>query len=62
MEIVNLLDRVLSNKEIAQRIGIEVGTVKNHIHHILAKLHVRTRGEAAARMRGGLQRHKALRA
>lgn len=60
--IVHLLDSGLSNKEIAQRIGIEVGTVKNHVHHILAKLHVRTRGEAAARMRGGLQRHKSLHA
>ncbi len=62
LEIVHLLDSGLSNKEIARRMGIEVGTVKNHVHHILDKLHVRRRGEAAARMRGSLQRHKSLHA
>lgn len=57
LEIVQWLDCGLSNKEIARRIGIEVSTVKNHVHHILEKLNVRRRGEAAARMRGSLQRH-----
>jgi two-component system nitrate/nitrite response regulator NarL len=33
--IVTLIDEGLSNKEIAARLGIELGTVKNHIHHIL---------------------------
>ncbi len=61
LQIVQLFDSGLSNKEIARRMGIEVGTVKNHVHNILEKLNVRRRGEAAARMRGGLQRHKALR-
>jgi DNA-binding NarL/FixJ family response regulator len=50
-EIVALIDRGLSNKEIAVHLGIELPTVKNHVHHILAKLSVGRRGEAAARLR-----------
>lgn len=50
-EIVALIDRGLSNKEIARHLGIELPTVKNHVHHILAKLSVARRSEAAARMR-----------
>src|SRR5262249_1084096 len=40
------------NKEIARQLRIQNATVKNHIHAILAKLHVRRRGEVAARMNG----------
>jgi DNA-binding NarL/FixJ family response regulator len=50
-EILQLIEEGLSNKEIARRLFIEVRTVKNHVHSILEKLHVRRRGEAAARMR-----------
>lgn len=50
-EIVALIDEGLSNKEIAERLYIELPTVKNHVHNILEKLHVRRRYEAAARMR-----------
>jgi two-component system nitrate/nitrite response regulator NarL len=56
-EVVRLMGRGLSNKEIAQSLGIALPTVKNHIHHVLEKLQVRTRSEAAAivlrRPRGG---------
>jgi len=51
LEIVELLEQGLSNKEIAVRLSIEVATVKNHVHNILEKLHVTRRGEAAARAR-----------
>jgi two-component system nitrate/nitrite response regulator NarL len=51
-EILRLIDEGLSNKEIAQRLYIEVPTVKNHIHNILDKLQVRRRSEAAALVRG----------
>jgi two-component system, NarL family, nitrate/nitrite response regulator NarL len=51
-EIVELIDRGLTNKEIAQRLRIGVATVKNHVHNILEKLQVSRRGEAAARLRG----------
>jgi DNA-binding NarL/FixJ family response regulator len=51
LEIVELIDVGLSNKEIAARLSIGVSTVKNHVHNILEKLSVRRRAEAAARMR-----------
>jgi len=50
-QIVQLIAEGLSNKEIAQRLYIEVATVKNHVHNILEKLQVSRRGEAAARLR-----------
>ena len=46
-EIVGLIDRGLSNKQIARDLTIEVATVKNHVHNILEKLHVRRREDAA---------------
>ncbi|MEP6762807.1 MAG: response regulator transcription factor [Gemmatimonadaceae bacterium] len=50
-EIAPLIDRGFSNKEIAAHLHIEVATVKNHVHNLLEKLHVASRGEAAARLR-----------
>jgi len=52
-QVLRLIDQGLSNRQIGQHLGIEVRTVKNHVHNILEKLHVRRRGEAAARMRAG---------
>ena len=52
-EIAPLIDRGLSNKEIAAHLRIEVATVKNHVHNLLEKLQVASRGEAAARLRAG---------
>ena len=50
-EILALVDSGLSNKQIALELCIEVATVKNHVHNILAKLQVSRRSEAAAVMR-----------
>jgi len=50
-EIAALLADGLSNKLIARRLCVAVPTVKNHIHSILDKWDVRSRGEAAARYR-----------
>jgi DNA-binding NarL/FixJ family response regulator len=50
-EVLVLIEQGLSNKQIAQRLGIEVRTVKNHVHNLLEKLRVQRRGEAAARLR-----------
>jgi two-component system, NarL family, nitrate/nitrite response regulator NarL len=49
--IVELIADGLSNKEIANRLGIAVATVKNHIHNLLEKLRVRRRADAAACLR-----------
>jgi two-component system, NarL family, nitrate/nitrite response regulator NarL len=51
LEIVALIDRGLSNKQIAYDLSIEVATVKNHVHNILEKLNVARRGQAAAAIR-----------
>jgi two-component system, NarL family, nitrate/nitrite response regulator NarL len=51
-EIVMLIDRGMSNKQIARELHIELATVKNHVHSVLEKLHVERRGAAAAVMRG----------
>ncbi len=48
-EILMLLAEGLSNKEIAQKANITVGTVRIHVEHIYRKLHVRGRTEAAAK-------------
>lgn len=52
-EILELIAGGLTNKAIARRLQIELPTVKNHVHHILEKLEVDGRGEAAARLRDG---------
>jgi two-component system, NarL family, nitrate/nitrite response regulator NarL len=56
LQILDLLERGLSNKEIARALHITVLTVKNHVHNLLEKLQVRRRGEAAARARALLLR------
>jgi DNA-binding NarL/FixJ family response regulator len=48
LELVRYLQMGLTNKEIAKRLGIQVATVKNHMHSILQKLHVHRRDEAAS--------------
>lgn len=48
VQILALIDEGYSNKEIAQLLYIEVPTVKNHVHHILTKLQVHRRSQAAA--------------
>jgi DNA-binding NarL/FixJ family response regulator len=48
IEVLELLGKNKTNQEIAECLVIEVGTVKNHVHSILDKLNVNSRGEAAA--------------
>lgn len=50
-EIIELIDVGLSNKMIARQLRIGLPTVKNHVHHIIEKLGVDNRAQAAALMR-----------
>lgn len=51
-EVLEQLSQGLLYKEIAERLGISVGTVKQHIHRIYEKLHVQNRTEAVNRYFG----------
>ena len=48
MEALQLLTKGLTNKEIGDALSIAENTVKNHIRHILEKLHLANRVQAAA--------------
>jgi DNA-binding NarL/FixJ family response regulator len=45
-EVMRLIERGLSNKEIARELCLSVSTVKHHVHHILAKLEITRRTQA----------------
>jgi len=49
IEILDLLAQGLTNKEIAEHLFLAESTVKVHVRHILRKLGVRSRTEAAIR-------------
>lgn len=51
VEVLGFLERGMSNRKISESLGIQVATVKNHVHNILEKLRVGGRGEAAAMFR-----------
>jgi two-component system, NarL family, nitrate/nitrite response regulator NarL len=46
LDVLRLLDRRMTNKEIARQLGIEVATVKNHVHNLLEKMQVHRRRDA----------------
>lgn len=48
LEVLQYISEGLTNQEIAARLVVEVGTVKNHVHRILEKLNVSSRQEAAS--------------
>jgi two-component system nitrate/nitrite response regulator NarL len=51
-EVFNLLGDGLSNKDIARRLRISLGTTKTHVHNLLAKLSLPRRLDVMARTRG----------
>jgi two-component system, NarL family, nitrate/nitrite response regulator NarL len=50
-EVLDLLGRGYSNKEIGGELCLSVATVKHHVHHILEKLKLSRRTEAMRRVR-----------
>jgi DNA-binding NarL/FixJ family response regulator len=48
-EVLVMLSKGYSNKEIADKISLSVETVRSHLKHIYEKMHVRSRTEAVAR-------------
>lgn len=51
-DVLALIAAGRSNPEIARQLGVSLKTVQNHVSHVLAKLQVRDRTQAALRMRG----------
>jgi len=51
--VLDLLGRGLPNKVIAHELGMSLGTVKVHVHNIMAKFKVRNRTAAAVAARAG---------
>jgi two-component system, NarL family, nitrate/nitrite response regulator NarL len=51
IEVLQLMNQGLSNKEIGDRLSIEVATVKTHVHSILTKLHLARRSQVGAWLR-----------
>jgi two-component system, NarL family, nitrate/nitrite response regulator NarL len=47
-EILTLVSRGFSNKEIASQLSIAPNTVKHHVHNVLDKLQVKNRHQAAS--------------
>lgn len=48
-EVLELIMHGLSNKEIADRLGVSLAAVKFHLQHVYEKLHVHSRTDAAIR-------------
>lgn len=48
-EVLQLLAQGLTNREIARRLTVSISTIKIHVEHILAKLEVSDRTQAAVR-------------
>jgi DNA-binding NarL/FixJ family response regulator len=51
-QVLALIAEGRSNAEIARELDLSLKTVQNHVSHVLAKLQVRDRTQAALRMRG----------
>lgn len=50
-EVLELIGRGLSNKEIGSELCLSVATIKHHVHHVLEKLGLSRRAEAMRRVR-----------
>ena len=48
-QILKLIAKGFTNKEISRQLSISESTVENHIHHIYTKLRISNRAQAVAR-------------
>jgi NarL family two-component system response regulator LiaR len=46
LEVLKLIGQGISNQDIALRLFLSAGTVRTHVHHILAKLKLKNRNQA----------------
>lgn len=49
-QVVDLMSKAQSNKQIARILSIEVSTVKNHVHNILVKLDLKSRAQVVSQL------------
>ena len=59
-QIAQMIARGMSNKDIARHLNIELTTAKTHVHHLLGKLNLQRRGQAASCMRERRDRYPDL--
>jgi len=52
-DVAELIAEGLGNKQIAGRLGLSLGTVKDYVHHILKKTGLSNRAAIAAALSGG---------
>ena len=57
-EVLELMAEGLRNREIAERLYLSEATVKTHVRHLLEKLRLRNRAEAAAFATRVARRHR----
>jgi DNA-binding NarL/FixJ family response regulator len=50
-QVATLVAHGLSNREVAEKLGLTVGTVKTHLHAIFEKLEVHSRTELAGTLK-----------
>jgi two-component system nitrate/nitrite response regulator NarL len=55
-QVARLLATGFSNKEIARRLDVSLGTTKSHVHSVLGKLHLTHRNEVSRLMRAATSR------
>jgi DNA-binding NarL/FixJ family response regulator len=51
-QVLSLIAQGASNPDIAKELGVSIKTVQNHVSHVLAKLQVADRTQAALRIHG----------
>lgn len=60
LEVFNLMAQGLSNKEIAERLSLSLGTVKSHASNIMGKLQVNNRAQVALLAAGQLPQEQVI--